>query len=228
MSRRNMAYLRLAGLCTAVILASLPLPSDAARGGGTVGVGPGRFQFNKNPEDVARDKHESGLEDRDKGVKYEEKAAKQSNEEKRAKYLSKAQEEYGKAVANFNEAVENKPDFHQAWNDLGFVYRKSGDLDGSLRAYDKALELKPNYPKAIADRAESFLWMNRLNEAKQAYMHLFPRRRELADRLMGAMHAWVRTKKRDPDGVDPALVQDFAEWVAHRDELAQQTAAVKP
>jgi len=223
MSKRNTACTTLAGLCVAVALASL-IPADAARGAGSVSVG--GFQLKKS-EDTALNKHKSGRKERDKGVKYEQKAARQSNEEKRNKYLTRAKEEYEKAATSFQEAVEIKSDFHEAWKDLGFVYRKTGDFDGSLRAYDKALQLKPDYAEAFGERAESFLWMNRLDEAKQAYMHLFPRRRDLADRLMAAMQDWVDAKKREPSGVDATLIQDFADWVAHRNELAQQTAAVQ-
>ena len=66
----------------------------------------------------------------------------------------------------------------------------------------------------------------RLDETKEVYEYLFPRRRHLADRLMAAMHAWVRVRQNDPSGVDARSLQDFAEWVSHRDELAQQTASV--
>lgn len=207
----------------AIGLGSLPVAADAAQG--TSGVSIGGFKFNKNTEETARDKHKDGLKSRDKAVKYEDKAAKQKSEDKRNKYPARANEEYEKATASLLEAVEAKPDFHQAWKDLGFVYRKTGDLDGSLRAYDRALELKPDYAEAFGERAESFLSMNRLDEAKEAYVYLFPRRRDLADRLMVAMQAWVEERKREPSGVDATLIQDFAAWVAHRSELAQQTAA---
>ena len=223
--RRHLFYSALAVIFATAIW-TVPVTSEAARGGGTVGVGPGRFQFNKNPEDIARDKQKSALKDLEKGIRHEDRAAKQKSEDKRSKYDAKAREEYEKAVEKLKEAVEAKPDLHDVWKDLGFAYRKVGDLDGSLRAYDKALELKPGYWEALGARAESLLWMNRLDEAKQAYVYLFPRRRDLADRLMSAMHAWVKTRQHNPDGLDPGLLSDFAQWVTHRDELAQQTASV--
>lgn len=199
-------------------------PAHAARGGGTVGVGPGVFNFGKSPDDAARSKYESAMKARDRGAAHEAKAGRASDSQKRAKYLDKAQEQYQKALEKLQEAVEKKPDFHEAWTQLGYAYYKTGDTEGAFRAYDRALLLEPNYAEAIQYRAETYLGMNQLDEAKRAYMHLFARRRELANQLMSAMRVWVNEKQKDPAGLDPAVIADFAAWVAHRHELAEQTA----
>ena len=54
---------------------------------------------------------------------------------------------------------------------------------------DRALELAPDYGEAIEYRAEAYLGLDRIDDAKKAYMQLFNLDRALADELMEAMRA---------------------------------------
>jgi len=108
----------------------------------------------------------------------------------------------------------------------GLQAMRSRQYPQAIGALRRAVELDPSMAKAHGALGTLYFQMNRLDEAKETYIYLFPRRRDLADRLMGAMQNWVEEKKREPSGVDPTMVDDFSEWVAHRSELAQQTAAV--
>ena len=68
-------------------------------------------------------------------------------------------------------------------------------------AYDKALSLRPSYPEAIEYRGEAYLALNRVDDAKQAYLDLFAGNRKLADQLLVAMKSWV-AEKRSASGGD--------------------------
>jgi tetratricopeptide (TPR) repeat protein len=175
------------------------------------------------PEEMARDSYSSGLDHKNKAVKLEEQAEKQSAKD-REKTLAKANDEYGKALKDFKKATDLVPGAYQAYNGLGFVYRKTGDSAKSLEMYDKALQLAPGFPDAIEYRGEAYLNLNRLDDAKQAYLTLFGKDRANADSLMQAMTAWVAKHQADPGGIDPSAVSAFDAWIKERTKLASLTA----
>ncbi len=111
----------------------------------------------------------------------------------------------------------------QAYNGMGFSYRKLGDYAKALDNYDRALQLAPNFPDAIEYRGEAYLALNRLDDAKQSYLTLFAMDRKQADSLMAAMKSYVEKKKADPTGVDAAALAAFETWIAERATVAQET-----
>jgi lipoprotein NlpI len=80
---------------------------------------------------------------------------------------------------------------YQAWNYVGFCQRHLGDYEAALTAYSDALEVNAAYAEAVEYRAEAFLGLNRIEDAKSDCMRLFRDVRPLADELMAAMHRWV-------------------------------------
>lgn len=68
-------------------------------------------------------------------------------------------QDYDKAIGYFTNAIEIKPDYTDAWYNRGFAYEMKKDVENSLKDYKKALELTPNYEKAIdgINRVEEFL-----------------------------------------------------------------------
>ena len=80
--------------------------------------------------------YNDGLKHRDKAWEHEEKAAAATKEKDRKKYLDKASKEYAKAVADQLKAVQKNPRLHQAFSSLGYSYRKMGQYDKALQAYD--------------------------------------------------------------------------------------------
>ena len=98
--------------------------------------------------------------------------------------------------------------------------------DAALSAYAKALELNPNYPDAIEYRGEAYLGLNKLDEAKAAYLALFAQSRPLADQLMTAMRRWTDARRADAQGVAPEALDAFSKWVDERSGIAAQTASL--
>lgn len=170
---------------------------------------------------TARDHYERGLKLRDKAWELEEKAAKEPG--KAEKYLKKAAKEFEKAAESQRQAIQMDARMHQAYSSLGYALRKIGDYTGSIKAYDQGLAIEPRYAEAIEYRAEAYLGLGRLDEAKDAYMHLFRADRARADELLAAMQKWVDEKRAT---AGDQTVEDFAAWVAERTELAEQTAMV--
>jgi len=128
---------------------------------------------------------------------------------------------YTKARAQFEAATKADPNLAQAWNGLGYTNRKLGDYKTALPAYDKAIELRAGYPEATEYRGEAYLGLNRIEEAKQAYLDLFASNRALADKLLESMKVWIASS-----GKKKGDVADLTEFVQERAKIAAQTASL--
>lgn len=177
-----------------------------------------------DPADQAAEAYNKGIENRDKAWELEKKAAAATDSSQRTKLEARAQKEYGKAIRAFRSATESDPDMHQAFSSLGYALRKTGEFEESLAAYNQALAIEPSYTEAIEYRAEAYLGLNRLDEAKDAYMQLFREDRERADELMTAMQRWIDTRRVDAQGIDPGAIEEFSVWVEERLTVAGNTA----
>jgi len=149
-----------------------------------------------------------------------------SSTKKQQKVLGKAKSAYTGALKKFTRAIELNPVMSEAWNYKGYTHRKLGDYQAALSAYDRALDLKPGFPEAIEYRAHAYLGLNRLEDAKEAYLSLFAGNRKLAAQLLAGMQAWVGEHRGNPAGVDGASLEAFASWVSERNAIASQTAGL--
>jgi tetratricopeptide (TPR) repeat protein len=113
----------------------------------------------------------------------------------------------------FRVATSAGPDMKEAWNMLGYTSRKLGDYEESLAAYEKALELAPDYPEAIEYRAELYLLTGKLALVKEAYASLQKSNPSYADVLKTSMNDWLKSGKKAP-GLAEADRAEFAAWVA--------------
>lgn len=220
MSRRRVLAVLLAAVFMVVPEVALasgasPMPTNP----------PAEPETPKTPEEEAVEHFNYGLSYSEKAGKLDEKAAAAKNEKERTKNASKAQKAWENAIEEFRNATEKNPEFHQAFGSLGYALRKTGDYDAALVAYDRALDLDPSYPEAIEYRGEAFLGLDRVDDAKGAYMQLFSGDRALADQLLAAMKVYL-DKRRQEGGGDTAALDSFADWVSEREEIAGQTASV--
>jgi tetratricopeptide (TPR) repeat protein len=136
-----------------------------------------------------------------------------------------ARDAYSSARVKLQSLVGRSPQFAEAWNALGYTQRKLGAFDDSLASYAKALELKPGYPEALEYRGEAYLRLNRIDEAKQAYLDLFSSNRKIAATLLESMQAWLEAQ-RGSHAVAASVITDLADWVKERSQIATQTAAL--
>jgi len=177
----------------------------------------------KSPMEQATDHYNWGLAHRDNAWKQEKKAEEATTEKARAKFETKAEKQYKKSIAEFQSATQKNPRLHQAFSSLGYALRKTGEPEASLQAYDRALAIEPGYAEAIEYRAETYLGLGRVDDAKQAYIQLFGRDRPKADKLFEAMKSWLEA---EPGGVDESTVKAFSDWLSEREEIASQTTSV--
>ncbi len=198
----------------------LPMAVFAAGGSSTTTTAPSAAAP-LDPREEAKNSYNRALKYRDKAWEYEAKAA-VAQDKDREKYENKAGKEYEKALKALSSAVSDDPMLYQAHSSLGYVLRKTRDYESSLAAYNRALEINPRYAEAIEYRGEAYLGLNRLDDAKEAYMELFRTDRKRAEELMEAMQEWVDARRADADGVDAGTIAEFSGWVDERSGLAAQ------
>lgn len=205
-------------LVSVLVLAASPIALLAAGGSSVPST---------NPKDEAAAAYERGLAHRDKAWKLQKEAESSADEARKSKLEAKIKKEYEKAIRAFRSATESNPQMHQAYSSLGYALRRTGSFEESLEAYDRALQLQPDYFEAIEYRAEAYLALDRLAEAKSAYMQLFRDDRERADELMTAMQSWIETSRVETDSLDPSAVEAFSAWVEERQRISGNTASVE-
>ena len=136
-----------------------------------------------------------------------------------------ARDAYASARAKLQALTARSPQLAEAWNSLGYTQRKLGAYDDALASYSKALELKPGYPEALEYRGEAYLRMNRIHDAKQAYLDLFASNRTIAATLLASMKDWIKAQQGS-HAVDTSVLTDLQQWVQERSQIATQTAGL--
>ncbi|MGH8175642.1 MAG: tetratricopeptide repeat protein [Steroidobacter sp.] len=201
--------------------AVLAAPSGGSGGGSFEGP-----QREMTPEERAKAAYNRGVRAVKQAGKYEKTAAEAANEGKQTKALNRALSQHRKAREYFAATVRELPQMHEAWNYLGYTSRKLGEYDVALAAYDEALRLNPAFAEAIEYRGEAYLALNRIEDAKNAYMNLFRDARSFADQLISAMQQWVTERRGDPGALSSADIDAFAHWIDERATVARQTASL--
>jgi tetratricopeptide (TPR) repeat protein len=223
------AYMRLSHSSVILVLSLFaPWTAFGAGGGPSVpSAGPSmEARQPPSPEEQARTAYNQGVRSVEKADELMADAARQAEDRKQEKLRKKANDAYAGAVKKFVRATELRPGMYEAWNYLGYSNRKLGHYDLALAAYDRALTLKPGYAEAIEYRGHAYLGLNRLAEAKEAYLTLFASHRNLAASLLNAMQQWVGEHRGNAGNLDPGSVDAFASWVSERGTIASQTAAL--
>jgi tetratricopeptide (TPR) repeat protein len=196
---------------------------SASGSGASMPSAPSSSMRTMTPEERAVEAYRSGDEHRIKGKKLEDEAATKQGADAQ-KTTAKARSEFEKSLKDFKTAAQLNPELFQAYNGMGFAYRKTGDYAKALEMYDQAIKMAPGFfAEAVEYRAEAYLALNRLEDARKAYLDLFAADRKQADLLLAAMKTWVASHRSDAGSVDPAAVSDLEKWIGEREGLAKQT-----
>jgi tetratricopeptide (TPR) repeat protein len=180
------------------------------------------------PEAAAKKAYTAGMKSLTKAKNYDTEAANAPNEDKKNAALEKRNDAYGRALDQFTEALSNNGDMYDAWNNVGYIHLKFGAYGESVDDYNHTLALKPDLLEAIEHRAEAYVAIDRLDDAKSAYMDLFNHDRQLADQLMVAMQAWMTAHRANANGMRASDVAAFDKWLQEREGIAKQTASLPP
>jgi len=133
----------------------------------------------KSAEEEAAENKRKATNEYNKGVKHMDKARKQAERgdstyafNYRATTEAKTKNEYEKAVKRFKKAIKHNVEFPEAYNYLGYCYRKLGKLEESLEANSKALKLNPDFAQALEYLGETLLALDSLSGANEQLQKL--------------------------------------------------------
>jgi tetratricopeptide (TPR) repeat protein len=76
---------------------------------------------------------------------------------------------YEDAIANYDKALEIKPNYHYSWDNRGNSLRKLARYEEAIASYDKAIEVKPDDHEAWNNRGNSLDDLGRYEEAIASY-----------------------------------------------------------
>ena len=231
------ALLAAAAACSGVPSAFGQMPGGMGGMGGQGGIGrpSGMSQPGEEiqstpavdkPDAAATKAYTAGKKSLAKAKDFETAAAAAQNPDKRSNALEKMGDAYNRALDQFTEALSNKGDMYDAWNQVGYIHLRLGAYAESIDDYNHTLALKPDLYEATFHRGEAYLAIDRLEDAKGAYLDLFNHARPLADRLMVSMQSWLAVHRTDSNGMRAADVDAFDKWLQERDGIAKQTASL--
>src|SRR5579872_5641740 len=82
--------------------------------------------------------------------------------------------DYQKAIGYYEQSIDKKSDFAEAWNNLGYCYRMIGKtyLSKAGEAYTKAIQYAPKFQQAIEYQGEYFLMTGQIAKAYLNYKTL--------------------------------------------------------
>lgn len=178
------------------------------------------------PDAAATKAYTAGMKSIAKARDFENAAAAAQNPDKKSGALEKMGDAFNRALDQFTEALSNKSDMYDAWNEVGYIHLRLGAYVESVDDYNHTLALKPDLYEAILHRAEAYLALDRLENAQAAYMELFNHARPLADRLLISMQNWLAVHRTDSKGMRAADIDAFDKWLQERDGIAKQTASL--
>ncbi|MEY3930226.1 MAG: hypothetical protein RLZZ516_1936 [Cyanobacteriota bacterium] len=73
------------------------------------------------------------------------------------------------AIAELQTALQLRPDYPEAWQNLGIARKQSGDLNGAITAYQEALQCRPSYPEALNNLGNALRQRDQHEAAVQLY-----------------------------------------------------------
>ncbi|MDA9261302.1 tetratricopeptide repeat protein [Planktomarina temperata] len=73
------------------------------------------------------------------------------------------------SIEAYNKALAIKPDYAEAYNNIGNALKEQGKLEEAIEAYNKALAIKPGYAEAYYNMGNALKDQGNLEEAIDAY-----------------------------------------------------------
>lgn len=109
-----------------------------------------------------------------------------------AEALSRADHPRG-ALERFYATVELDHDYLEAWTQIGSLHREVGESEAALLAFDVALNVHPDYPDAVLQKAETLAELGRGDEAVNLWRQYltFDSRGPWADLARQRLETWA-------------------------------------
>ena len=76
---------------------------------------------------------------------------------------------YDQALIFYNKSLSIKPDYAEAFNNIGNTLQEQGKLKEAIETYNKAISIKPDYAEAFNNIGNTLQKQGKLEEAVEAY-----------------------------------------------------------
>ena len=103
----------------------------------------------------------------------------------------KDQGKLDEAIACYRRAVELKPDYAEAHNNLGVPLKDQGKLDEAVACYRRAVELKPDFAEAHNNLGLAFKDQGKLDEAVACYQRALELKPDYAEAHLNRSLCWL-------------------------------------
>jgi tetratricopeptide (TPR) repeat protein len=129
-----------------------------------------------------------------------------------------AEKRYDEAIGHYQRAIELRPDYAPALNNLASAYRSAGRIDDAVATYRRALASQPNFPDAEYNLANALLDKGAVDEAVDRFetaLRSLPDSPDVHNNLGTALVL----KGRATDAIEQfrkALEEDPQSAIAHR------------
>jgi len=77
-----------------------------------------------------------------------------------------------KASENLKKSIEVDSEYANPYFSLGRIYRQSGNLDGAIYCWEKAVEFEPDFEQAIYYLGEAYLAKGEKDKALKNFLYL--------------------------------------------------------
>lgn len=119
-------------------------------------------------------------------------------------------------IGLYERAIENNPNYVEAYNNLCFLYYELGENDKAISSCKKAIEINPNYAKAYNNLASAYKEINKLEDAVTCYKKAIELNPEYANAYNNLGLVLYTDYKRKEEGMDlfkkaVAIDPDFAD-----------------
>ena len=167
----------------------------------------------QTPAERAAVRHKAAIKHCEKAMYLEQQVSGESDAKKTAALQKKLAKEYMRSIDDFEKAIKSFPRYYQAHSGLGLALGKIGRHEEALAACNESIRINPSHSEAIACQGEAYLALNRVEDAKQAYLSLSKSEPLLAERLLAAMTRWVDSRRGGDADLDPEVVDQLAVWI---------------
>jgi tetratricopeptide (TPR) repeat protein len=213
---------------------SAPMPSSMAPTGGTAVPGtnvPGwDYGYADQLAGVAANDiyFRSGLIHLRNAIAFEGKRDLATDAKGRERFGKRAKDDFIRARQSFQYAIKggdnNLSYVPGAWANIAYIDDRLGDHPAALAASERALALSPQLGVALENRGEALIGLNRVADAKQQYLDLYPSHAHMASLLLTTMKQWSQ-EQRASGNTDTATVDELDQWIRDREQIAQGRAA---
>lgn len=162
--------------------------------------------------------YHQGMRQYNLALKSEEKIAEAETDKERSKLKKRSRKAWESAAQQLQAAL-SQGDMFEAYEPLGFAYRKLGKYDEAIKVHAMALGRDPDSMENFAGWADALVGLNQLGTATEKWASWAQEGSPRAPIMMEAIERWVAQRKADPAGLNPELVDRVAQWVDQQKAL---------